>query len=40
MARVESEVGTRSGAIMKWIDDRFPFTETMKYHITDDRILW
>ena len=20
---------------MKWIDDRFPFTETMKYHVTE-----
>jgi len=35
MARIESEVGTRGSAIMKWIDDRFPFTETMKYHITE-----
>ena len=35
MARIESEVGTRTGAVMKWIDDRFPFTETMKYHITE-----
>src|SRR5210317_1276188 len=35
MARIESEVGTRSNAFMKWIDDRFPFTETMKYHITE-----
>jgi len=35
MARIESEVGTRAGGIMKWIDDRFPFTETMKYHVTE-----
>lgn len=35
MARIESEVGTRTNAFMKWIDDRFPFTETMKYHITE-----
>ena len=35
MARIESEVGTRGSALMKWIDDRFPFTETMKYHITE-----
>ena len=35
MARVESEVGTRTAAVMKWIDDRFPFTETMKYHVTE-----
>ena len=35
MARIESEVGTRTNAFMKWIDDRFPFTETMRYHVTD-----
>lgn len=35
MARIKSEVGTRTGAFMKWIDDRFPFTETMKYHVTE-----
>jgi ubiquinol-cytochrome c reductase cytochrome b subunit len=35
MARIESEVGTRGSAFMKWVDDRFPFTETMKYHITE-----
>jgi ubiquinol-cytochrome c reductase cytochrome b subunit len=35
MARVESEVGTRTAAFMKWVDDRFPFTETMKYHVTE-----
>ena len=34
MARIESEVGTRSGGFMKWVDDRFPFTETMRYHVT------
>ena len=34
MAQVESEVGTRTAAFMKWIDDRFPFTETMEYHVT------
>ena len=35
MARIESEVGTRASAFMKWVDDRFPWTETMKYHITE-----
>jgi ubiquinol-cytochrome c reductase cytochrome b subunit len=35
MARIEAEVGTPKGGFMKWIDDRFPFTETMKYHATE-----
>jgi len=35
MARIESEIGTPKGGFMKWIDDRFPFTETMRYHITE-----
>ena len=35
MARIEAEVGDPQGGLMKWIDDRFPFTETMKYHITE-----
>lgn len=35
MARIESEVGTPQGGFMKWIDDRFPFTATMKYHVTE-----
>jgi len=35
MARIESEVGKPRGGFMKWIDDRFPFTKTMKYHITE-----
>ena len=35
MARIESEVGTRTNAFMKWVDDRFPWTETMKYHVTE-----
>ena len=29
MARIEAEVGKPQGGFMKWIDDRFPFTETM-----------
>ena len=35
MSRSESEVGKPKGGLMKWIDDRFPFTETMKYHVTE-----
>ncbi len=35
MARIEAEVGTPKGGLMKWIDDRFPFTSTMKYHATE-----
>ena len=35
MARIEAEVGKPQGGFMKWIDDRFPFTETMKYHVTE-----
>jgi ubiquinol-cytochrome c reductase cytochrome b subunit len=35
MARVEAEVGKAQGGLMKWIDDRFPFTETMRYHATE-----
>ena len=34
MARVESEIGTPKGGFMKWVDDRFPFTETMENHVT------
>ena len=34
MARIEAEVGKPKGGVMKWIDDRFPFTETMEYHVT------
>jgi len=35
MARIEAEVGKPQGGFMKWIDDRFPFTETMKLHATE-----
>ena len=35
MARVEAEVGKPQGGFMKWIDDRFPFTKTMKQHVTE-----
>jgi ubiquinol-cytochrome c reductase cytochrome b subunit len=34
MAKVEAEVGTKKGGLLQWIDDRFPFTETMEYHAT------
>ena len=39
MARVEAEVGKRPegfwGGLIKWVDDRFPMTETIKYHATE-----
>ena len=35
MAGVEAEVGVEKSSFMKWIDDRFPFTETMKLHATE-----
>ena len=35
MSRIEAEVGKPQGGLMKWIDDRFPFTSTMKYHVTE-----
>ena len=35
MSRIEAEVGKPQGGIMQWIDERFPWTETMKYHITE-----
>jgi ubiquinol-cytochrome c reductase cytochrome b subunit len=35
MADVEAEVGVEKSGFMKWIDDRFPFTETMKAHATE-----
>ena len=35
MARVEAEVGRRRGGLLKWIDDRFPLTETIRYHATE-----
>ena len=35
MANIEAEVGKPQGGFMKWIDDRFPFTATMKYHVTE-----
>ena len=35
MARIEAEVGKPQGGFMKWVDDRFPLTETMKQHVTE-----
>ena len=34
MARIEAETGKSQGGLMKWIDDRFPFTKTMEKHVT------
>ncbi|MEX0975656.1 MAG: cytochrome bc complex cytochrome b subunit [Woeseia sp.] len=34
MARIESEIGKPQGGFIKWIDDRFPMSETMRYHAT------
>jgi len=35
MARIEAEVGKSQSGLMKWIDDRFPLTKTMKQHVTE-----
>ncbi|NCF16026.1 MAG: cytochrome b [Gammaproteobacteria bacterium] len=35
MARIEAEVGKSQNGLMKWIDDRFPLTKTMKHHVTE-----
>jgi len=35
MARIEAEVGKPQGGLLKWIDDRFPLTSTLKYHVTE-----
>ena len=35
MARIESEIGKPEGGFIKWIDDRFPLTETLRYHATE-----
>ncbi len=35
MARIEAEVGTPKGGLLRWIDDRFPLSETMRYHVTE-----
>ncbi len=35
MARVEAEVGKPQNSLIRWIDDRFPLLETMRYHATE-----
>jgi len=35
VARIEAEIGKPQGGFMKWIDDRFPLTKTMKKHVTE-----
>lgn len=35
MARVETEIGRPKSGLMSWIDARFPFTKTMKHHVTE-----
>ena len=35
MSRIESEIGTPKGGFIKWIDDRFPLTKTMRQHATE-----
>ena len=35
MSRIEAEVGKPQGGLIKWIDDRFPMTSTLKYHVTE-----
>ncbi len=35
MSRIESEIGTPKGGFLKWIDDRFPLTKTMKKHASE-----
>ena len=34
MARIESEATKSQGGLLKWIDERFPLTETMEQHVT------
>lgn len=35
MARIEAEVGKPASGLLRWIDDRFPMSKTMRYHITE-----
>ncbi len=35
MSRIESEIGTPKGGFIRWIDDRFPLTKTMRQHATE-----
>ena len=34
MAKIESEAAKSQGGLLKWIDERFPLTETMEQHVT------
>jgi ubiquinol-cytochrome c reductase cytochrome b subunit len=34
MAKIESEATKSQGGLLKWIDERFPLTETMEQHVT------
>ena len=35
MANNEKKQSENSNKLLNWIDERFPYTETMKYHITE-----
>jgi ubiquinol-cytochrome c reductase cytochrome b subunit len=35
MARVESEIGKPQNSLIRWIDERFPLLETIRYHATE-----
>jgi ubiquinol-cytochrome c reductase cytochrome b subunit len=35
MARVESEDGKPQNNLIRWIDERFPLLETLRYHVTE-----
>ncbi|HEX7062243.1 MAG TPA: cytochrome bc complex cytochrome b subunit [Woeseiaceae bacterium] len=35
MARIESEIGKPQGGFSKWINDRFPLLDTIRYHATE-----
>ncbi len=35
MARIEAEVGKPASGLLRWIDDRFPLSKTMRYHVTE-----
>jgi ubiquinol-cytochrome c reductase cytochrome b subunit len=35
MAKMQTSANKSKDSFMKWINDRFPLTETMKYHVTE-----
>ena len=35
MAKTQTNENSKDSGLMKWINDRFPFTSTMKYHATE-----